>query len=145
MFTGPPPSLKHLHESQDSPSSRGSLEIKERSKYGSLDFQGKNAEVACQFPSPVGHILSELSTKTHPSWVSLHSMALSFIELSKAWIHVIILINFPWLWISFWRPWDYNSCFFSVPLDGWDKRLVQASLREAVGKRGSCSGGQGHS
>ena len=27
------------------------------------------------FPSPVDHILSELSTVTHPSWVALHSMA----------------------------------------------------------------------
>ena len=25
-------------------------------------------------PSPMDHILSELSTKTHPSWVTLHSM-----------------------------------------------------------------------
>ena len=28
------------------------------------------------FLSPVNHILSELSTRTHPSWVALHSMAL---------------------------------------------------------------------
>ena len=27
------------------------------------------------FPSPVDHILSELSTITHPSWVALHGMA----------------------------------------------------------------------
>ena len=33
------------------------------------------------FPSPVDHILSELSTMTHPSWVALHGMAHSFIEL----------------------------------------------------------------
>ena len=30
------------------------------------------------FPSSVDHILSELSTMTHPSWVALHSMAHSF-------------------------------------------------------------------
>ena len=36
------------------------------------------------FPSPVDHILSELSTMTHLSWVALHSMAHSFIELDKA-------------------------------------------------------------
>ena len=35
------------------------------------------------------HILSELSTMTRPSWVSLHSMAHSFIELDKAVIHMI--------------------------------------------------------
>ena len=32
------------------------------------------------FPSPVDRILSELSTKTDPSWVALHGMAHSFIE-----------------------------------------------------------------
>ena len=36
------------------------------------------------FPSPVDHILSELSTMTHPSWVALHGMAHSFTELDKA-------------------------------------------------------------
>ena len=36
------------------------------------------------FPSPVDHILSELSTTTRPSWVALHSMVHSFIELDKA-------------------------------------------------------------
>ena len=36
------------------------------------------------FPSPVDHILSELYTMTHLSWVALHGMAHSFIELDKA-------------------------------------------------------------
>ena len=35
------------------------------------------------FPSPVDHILSEISTITCPSWVALHGMAHSFIELHK--------------------------------------------------------------
>ena len=43
------------------------------------------------FPSPVDHILSELSTMTCPSWVALHGMAHSFIELDKAVVHVIRL------------------------------------------------------
>ena len=38
-------------------------------------------------PSPVDHILSELSTVTHLSWVPLQGMAHSFIELDKAVIH----------------------------------------------------------
>ena len=45
------------------------------------------------FPSPVDHVLSELSTVTHPSWVALHSIAHSFIELDKAVVHVISLIS----------------------------------------------------
>ena len=45
------------------------------------------------FPSPVDHILSELSIMTHPSWVALHSMVHNFTELDKAVIHVISLIS----------------------------------------------------
>ena len=37
------------------------------------------------FPSAVDHVLSELSTITCPSWVALHSMAHSFIELDRLW------------------------------------------------------------
>ena len=45
-------------------------------------------------PSPVVHILSELSTMTHLSWVVLHSMTHSFNELDKAVVHVIRLVSF---------------------------------------------------
>ena len=37
------------------------------------------------FPSPVDHILSELSTMTCPSWVAPYGMAHSFTELDKLW------------------------------------------------------------
>jgi len=40
-------------------------------------------------PSPVGHVLSKLSTMTYPSWMALRSMAHSFIELDKDVVHVI--------------------------------------------------------
>ena len=39
------------------------------------------------FPSLVDHVLSELPTKTRLSWVALHGMAHSFIELDKAVVH----------------------------------------------------------
>ena len=55
-------------------------------------------------PSPVDHILSELSTTTRPSWVALHGMVYSFIELEKAVVHVIRLVSFPWLWFSVCLP-----------------------------------------
>ena len=62
------------------------------------------------------HILSELSTAIHPSWVALHGMSHSFIELDKAVIHVISLVSF------------YDYGFHSVyPLMDQDKRLVEAS------------------
>ena len=47
------------------------------------------------FPSPVDHILSDLSTMTVPSWVARHGMA-GFIELDKAVVHVIRLTSFLW-------------------------------------------------
>ena len=53
------------------------------------------------FPSPVDYVLSELCTMTPPSWVALHGMAHSFIELDKTVVHVISLVNFLWLWFSF--------------------------------------------
>ena len=58
------------------------------------------------FPSPVDCILSELSTMTHPSWVALHGMAHSFVELDKTVVHVIRLVNFLWLWFSFYLPFN---------------------------------------
>ena len=71
---------------------------------------------------------------TRPSWMALHSMACSVIELHKAVIHVIILV---------FCDCGFQSVYLLMPED---KRLVQASLWEglAVGKTGSCSGGQGH-
>ena len=52
------------------------------------------------FPSPVDHILSELSTMTCPSWVALRGMAHSFTELDKAVVHVIRLAYCLWLWFQ---------------------------------------------
>ncbi|KAF7244988.1 Endoplasmic reticulum junction formation protein lunapark, partial [Varanus komodoensis] len=39
------------------------------------------------FPSPADHVLSELSAMTCPSWVALHGIAHSFIELRKPLRH----------------------------------------------------------
>ena len=84
------------------------------------------------FPSPVDHISSELSIMTCPSWVALHGMAHSFIELDKAVVRVIRLVSFLWLWFS--------VCLLS------DKSLMEASWWERLtaGETGSCSDGQGH-
>ena len=61
------------------------------------------------------HVLSELSTMAHLSWVALYSMAHSFIELDKAVVHVIRLVSF-------------SDSFHSVcPLSEKDKRLMEAS------------------
>ena len=60
--------------------------------YYSWGSQGKNTEEVfhslLQWTS-----LSELSTMTCPSWVALHGLAHSYIELDKAVVHVISLIS----------------------------------------------------
>ena len=65
---------------------------------------------------PVDHVLSELSTTTHSSWMALYCMAYSFIHLDKVVIHVISYLVF------------CDCGFHSVcPLMDEGKRLVEAS------------------
>ena len=61
------------------------------------------------FLSPGEHILSELSTMTCLSWVALHDMVDSLIELDKVVVHVIRLFSFLWLWLSFCLPSDVEG------------------------------------
>ena len=68
------------------------------------------------FPSPVDHIWSELFTMNSPSWVVLHSMDHSLIELDKPVVHVIRLVSFLWLWFS-----------LCLPSMEKDKKLMEAS------------------
>ena len=77
------------------------------------------------------HILSELSTMTHLSWVALHGMAHSLIELDKARSD----------WLVFCDGGFRSVC----PLMEKDKRLMEASWWERLteGETGSCSDGQG--
>ena len=73
------------------------------------------------FPSPGDHILSELSTMTCVSWVALHVMAHSFIELDKAVVSVISVVSFLRLWFfslsALW--WIRLRGFWKLP-DGRD-------------------------
>ena len=55
-------------------------------------------------------ILSELSITTCLSWVALHSMAHSFIELDKAVVHVIRLINLVKAMVFPVLIYGYESC-----------------------------------
>ena len=63
------------------------------------------------FPSLVYHILSELSTMTHPAWVALQGMAHSFIEWDNAVVHVIRLVSFCDCGFSLSALW----CLLSAP------------------------------
>ena len=67
-----------------------------------MGFSRQECWSGLPFSSLVDHILSELSTVTHSSWVALHSMAHCFIESDKAVIHVLNLVSFLWLWFSFY-------------------------------------------
>ena len=80
------------------------------------------------------HVLSELFTTTHPSWVALPDMAHSFIELDKAVVHVIRLVSFLSLWFS-----------FCLPSDGKEEEAYGSYLMgETERESGSCPEGRGH-
>ena len=72
---------------------------------------------------------------THSSWVALHGMAHSFIELDKTVVHVINWLVFCYC--------GFQSVF---PLMEKDMRLMEASSWERLteGETGSCSDGWGH-
>ena len=65
-----------------------------------MGFSRQEYSSGLPFPSPVDHILSDLSTMTCPSWVAPHGMANSFIEWDKAVLHVIRLASFLLLWFQ---------------------------------------------
>ena len=71
-----------------------------------MGFSRQECWSGSPLPTPVDHVLSDLSTITHPSWVALHGMAHSFIELDKTVVHVIRLVSFLWLWFSVCLPSD---------------------------------------
>ena len=64
-----------------------------------MGFSRQGYSSGLPFPSPVDHILSDLSTMTCPSgWP--HMAWLSFIELNKAVVHMIRLASCLWLWFQ---------------------------------------------
>ena len=74
-----------------------------------MGFSRQEYWIGLPFPATVDHILSELSTMTSLSWVALHGMAHSFIELDKAVVHVIRLVSFLWWWFSVCLPSDRDG------------------------------------
>ena len=62
-----------------------------------MGFSRQEYQSGFPFSSPVDHILSDVSTMIHPSWVAPTAW-LSFIELDKAVVRVIKLTSFLWLW-----------------------------------------------
>ena len=70
-----------------------------------MGFLSQEYQSGLPIPSPVDHVLSELFTMTHPSQVTLHAMAHSFIELDKVVIQVNSLVSFMSLWLVFKTDW----------------------------------------
>ena len=71
-----------------------------------LEFSRQEYWSGLPFPSPVVHVLSELSTMTHPSWGGPMGMVHSFVELDKAVVHVIRLVSFLWPYFAVCLPSD---------------------------------------
>ena len=97
-----------------------------------LGFSRQECWSGLPFPSPVDHVLSELST-IHLGWPYM------------TWLIVSLSYTKLWSMWSFW--WVFCDCGFHslcLLMDEEDKRLVEAFWWEglAVGKTGS--GGQGH-
>ena len=94
-----------------------------------MGFSTQECWSGLSFPSPVDHILPELSTMTCPFGVALHSTAHCFIELDRAVVHGNSLINF------------FCDCgFHSVcSLMDKDKKLMETSWWERLteGETGS--------
>ena len=96
------------------------------------------------FPSPVDHILSDLSTMTCPSWVAPRAWP-SFIELDKAvvlvWLYWLVfceygfrvsalwcLLAIPTILLGFLLPWAWGISSRELP-------DVQARFRKGRGTR----------
>ena len=72
-----------------------------------MGFWRQGYQSGLPFPSPVDHVLSDLSIMTHLPWLALHGKAHSFIELDKAVVHVISLLSFLWMSFSLCLPFDW--------------------------------------
>ena len=75
------------------------------------------------FSSPEDHVLSELSSMTPPSWVALHGMAHSFIELHKPFCHDKAAIhegrfNALATCCEWQTHWDRPSCWERLKAEG---------------------------
>ena len=98
------------------------------------------------FPPPVDHILSELSTMTHLSWVALHSMAHSFIALCKPLHHDKAVImkpfnlkgNQPWMLIRRTGAEAETPVFWSSDVNSWLTGKVSVAGKDWGQRRRVC-------
>ena len=89
------------------------------------------------FPSPVDHILSDLSTMTRPSWVAPQAW-LGFIELDKSvvlvWLDWLVFCEYGFSVSALWCPLATPTILFGFLLPwvwGSSSRLLQQSTATA--------------
>ena len=70
-------------------------------------------------------VSSEVSTKIRPSWVALHGMTPSLIELDKAVVHVIKLVSFLDCGFHFVCPLMKDKRLMEV---SWQEKLTEGEL-----------------
>ena len=90
------------------------------------------------FPSPVDHVLSDLSTMTRPSWVAPQAW-LSFIELDKAvvlvWLDWLVFCEYGFSVSALWFPLATPTVLLGFLLPwAWviSSRLLQRSAAAAA-------------
>ena len=88
----------------------------------SMEFSKQEYWSGLPFPSPVDHILSELSTMTRPSWVALNSMAHSFV---KNWL----IGKDP----DAGKDWRQEEETTENEMVGWHHRLNEHEFEKALG------------
>ena len=90
------------------------------------------------FPSPVSHILSDLSTMTRPSWVAPRAW-LSFIELDKAvvlvWLDWLVFCEYGFNVFALWCPLATSTILLGFLLPwtwGISSQLLQQRRHQMV-------------
>ena len=102
-----------------------------------MEFSRQEYWSGLPFPSPVDHILSDLSTMTRPSWVAPLAW-LSFIELDKAvvlvWLDWLVFSDYGFSVSALWCPLATPTILLGFLLPwmwGISSRLLQQSAATA--------------
>ena len=74
-----------------------------------------NTGMVFPFPPPVDHILSELFTMTHPSWVALHIMVHSFMSYASPF--------------TMTRLWSWRNLFLRITLKVFKTLMIRPHFR----------------
>ena len=91
-----------------------------------MGFSRQESWSGLPFPSPVDHLLSDLSTMTCPSWVAPHGMA-QFHWVRQGCGSVIRWASFLWLWFQSvcpLMPSQNTYCLTLLPVDKREGKCI---------------------